>query len=177
MCGEIALALRRAWGRGPTSTTAHWAGARLLVVLMEDGLTVQELALRAAGHSREVLDGRRLLNEIIEGELRDIVEHATQRTVISVLAATALDPDLSAAIFVFGDSPEPPEPASVADTQAEARQQSREEARALRAEAEQVRRTPAGSTLTPPPTLSARRRAAPRRARRRTRCTSSQASP
>jgi len=107
ICGEVAGAFRRKWGRGPSNTTAHWAGANVLVVLLHDGLTDHEKTIRAAGHTRLLLDGRQLLQQILEDELKAIVESATQREVLTMLSATRLDPDLSAEVFLLGQ-PRPP---------------------------------------------------------------------
>src|SRR5512144_3133662 len=101
LCGEVAAIFRRAWGRGPVKTTAHWAGPNLLILLLENGHTDAEKALRAAGHIQQLLGGRELLQEIVEEDLRVAVEQVTGRTVQTVLSATRLDPDLSAEIFLL----------------------------------------------------------------------------
>ena len=41
ICGELAAVFRRAWGRGPAKTSAHWAGPNMLVVLLANGHTRQ----------------------------------------------------------------------------------------------------------------------------------------
>lgn len=101
LCGEVAAIVRRAWGRGPIKTTAYWAGSNMLVVLLETGLTDAEKTLRAAGHAQQVVAGRHTLGRIIEDELRSCVEQNIGRQVETVLSATRLDPDLSAAVFVL----------------------------------------------------------------------------
>ena len=72
ICGEVAGAFKRKWGRGPTNTTAHWAGANMLVVLLYDGHTEQEGTIRAAGRIGLVLDGRQALQQLLEHELKAI---------------------------------------------------------------------------------------------------------
>jgi len=101
ICGEVAAVLRRAWGRGPAKTTAYWAGPNMLVVLLANGHTDAEKTLRAAGHIQELLDGRRLLQVIIEPDLEASVERILGRRVEAILSATRLDPDLSAEIFLL----------------------------------------------------------------------------
>jgi uncharacterized protein YbcI len=103
ICGQIAGAFRRKWGRGPVKTTAHWAGPNMLVVLLENGHTEAEKTMRAAGHIQQLLDGRQLLQTSLNEELEAIVAKATGRTVLTILSATRLDPDLSAEIFVLAD--------------------------------------------------------------------------
>jgi uncharacterized protein YbcI len=101
ICGEVAGVFRRAWGRGPAKTTAHWAGPDMLVVLLANGHTDAEKTMRAAGHIQELLGGRHLLQTIIEDDLKAGVERILGRTVKTTLSATRLDPDLSAEIFVL----------------------------------------------------------------------------
>jgi uncharacterized protein YbcI len=101
--GEIAAAYRRAWGRGPVRTTAHWAGTDALLVLLDDGHTEAERTALAAGRGDQVLDGRRVLHAALEVELTALVERITGRSVRAVLGATRLGPDLSAEIFLFED--------------------------------------------------------------------------
>ena len=101
ICGEVAAVFRRAWGRGPAKTTAHWAGPDMLVVLLVNGHTDAEKTMRAAGHIQELLGGRRLLHGMIEQDLKASVERILGRTVETTLSATRLDPDLSAEIFLL----------------------------------------------------------------------------
>jgi uncharacterized protein YbcI len=101
VCGEVAAVFRRAWGRGPAKTTAHWAGPDMLVVLLANGHTDAEKTMRAAGHIQELLGGRHLLATVIEDDLKAGVERILGRTVKTTLSATRLDPDLSAEIFLL----------------------------------------------------------------------------
>ncbi len=106
VCGEVAAVFRRAWGRGPIRTTAHWAGPNMLIVLLENGHTDAEKTLRAAGHIQELLGGRHLLQVLIEDELTSSVERILERPVQTLLSATRLDPDLSAEIFLLKPEPQ-----------------------------------------------------------------------
>ena len=101
VCGEVAAVFKRAWGRGPVRTTAHWAGPNLLVILLENGHTEAEKSMRAAGHIQELLGGRHLLQVLIEGDLKESVERILGVPVVTMLSATRLDPDLSAEIFLL----------------------------------------------------------------------------
>lgn len=141
ICGEIAGSIRRAWGRGPVSASAHWAGPDILIVLLQDGHTSQEKALRAAGEVDLVRRGRRLLAEILEEDLKALVRRATGREVITVLSANRLEPDISAEVFLLrSESVRGPElPSASRHARARARE-TQEQARAVRAEAAQARR-------------------------------------
>jgi uncharacterized protein YbcI len=99
----VARVFSERWGRGPQKTRAYWAGEDVLVVVLENGHTVAEQTLLEAGHDREVIGGRRLLQELLEPQLRSAVEDVTGRTVRQFLSATALHPDVSVEIFLFGD--------------------------------------------------------------------------
>jgi uncharacterized protein YbcI len=116
ICGEVAAAFRRAWGRGPIKTTARWAGPNVIVVLLVNGHTDAEKTLRAAGHIQQLLEGRQLLQVSLEDALKSSVERATGRLVTTMLSATRLDPDLSAEIFLLqeqshpGEEPRTPKP-------------------------------------------------------------------
>jgi uncharacterized protein YbcI len=101
VCAAFASVFRRAWGRGPVRTTAHWAGPNALLVLLENGHTEAEKTMRAAGHIQELLGGRHLLQVLIEDDLKVSVEQILGRSVETVLSATRLDPDLSAEIFLL----------------------------------------------------------------------------
>ena len=125
LSGEVAGIFRRTWGRGPVKTTAYWAGPDMLVLLLENGHTDAEKALRAAGHIQQLLGGRELLRHIVEDDLRACVERNIGRPVRTTLSATRLDPDLSAEIFLLARddseghleadkrSPTDPEPTTV----------------------------------------------------------------
>jgi uncharacterized protein YbcI len=101
VCGEVAAIWRRACGRGPARTTAHWAGPNMLVVVLENGHTEAEKTLRAAGHGLQLIQGRQLLHRIIEDELKCGVGRIIGRRVETVVSATRLDPDLSAELFLL----------------------------------------------------------------------------
>jgi len=102
VCGEVASLFRRAWGRGPVRTTAHWCGPSAIVVLLENGHTDAEKTMRAAGHIQELLGGRQLLQLVLEDDLKAVVARNVCRPVITMLSATRLDPDMSAEIFLLG---------------------------------------------------------------------------
>jgi uncharacterized protein YbcI len=89
------------WGRGPQRCRAYWAGTDLIVAILAGGQTPAERSLQAAGQSALVLQARERLHEMIEGDMRKLVESATGRSVVTVLHAARLEPELSAHIFVL----------------------------------------------------------------------------
>ncbi len=101
LSGEVAGAVREAWGRGPRKVVARWAGRDVLLVLMDDAHTDAERSLLATGRGDEVLRGRRQLHEIVNPRLTASAEQLVRRPVTAMLSATRLDPDVSAEIFLF----------------------------------------------------------------------------
>jgi len=144
ICADVASLFRRRWGRGPRQTRAHWAGDDMLVVLMENGHTEAEKSMRAAGHIAELLEGRHLLQGLVEADLCEIVEAATARKLRTSLSATRLDPDLSAEIFLFEplgeDAAAPPADAARVESAVSASRRLEAETRAVLAQSDQVRR-------------------------------------
>lgn len=148
ICGDVAAIVRTAWGRGPAKTSAYWAGPNIVVLLLENGLTDAEKTLAAAGHSEQVLMGRVLLQGIVREELRDAVARIVGRPVHSVLSAWGEDPQIAAEVFLLeATEPMPAATPTDAETLLEHAQQVRdrahdlgEEARALSAQHEQIRR-------------------------------------
>jgi len=143
VCAEVASAIRRTWGRGPTKTTAHWVGPSTLVLLLEDAHTDHEKALRGAGYIQQLREGRRVLYEILEDEFKEIVQTATNREVLTTLGATGLDPNLSALIFLLATGQPRPDAQPILARAKRARLQAEEgadEAHALEAQAAQTLR-------------------------------------
>ena len=100
--GAVASLVREHWGRGPARCRAHWAGPDTLVVMLEDAQTVAERSLHERGLDATVLDTRQSLLDILEDDLRRIVERATNRPVRAYLNDTHLEPDICAMLFVLG---------------------------------------------------------------------------
>ena len=99
--GAVASLVREHWGRGPQRCRAYWACTDAIVAILDGGHTPAERALHAAGHSALVLQARERVHELLEDDMRRLVEAQTGRGVVTVLHATRLDPELSAQIFVL----------------------------------------------------------------------------
>lgn len=102
---EISAGLARLFaerlGRGPRKTRAMWADGDVLVVLLEIDFTRAESTLCHGGRTGDVVVGRQLLQQLLEPQLKGIVEAATGRTVRAVLSAARVAPELSTEVFVL----------------------------------------------------------------------------
>ena len=107
---EIANAIvhlyKDAFGRGPTKARARFAGSDLLVVLLQDNLTVVERNLLAGGEHARVSEQRLLLQLAFEDQKRSEVERILQRHIVA--SVSGIDPgrDLIAEIFTLEPSGE-----------------------------------------------------------------------
>lgn len=73
----------------------------MLLVTLDDAHTEAERTLLLAGHAEQVLEGRRLLWEHADPDLRRIARTATGRPVRGLLSQSALDPVVSTLVFLF----------------------------------------------------------------------------
>ena len=108
LSAAIGRLFRDRWGRGPRKCRALWAGPDLLVVLVEGSRTVAEETLRAGGHEAQVLADRLTLQDLLEVDLRVLVETTIGRSVRTFLSAARVEPDVCAELFLL----EPDEPTS-----------------------------------------------------------------
>jgi uncharacterized protein YbcI len=93
--------LREAIGKGPTRCKTYWAGDDIVLVLAGGGLLKSEETLFRAGRSEQVMESRRVLHEVLEQPMREIIEEVVGRRVIAFMSASHDDPDLMAEIFVL----------------------------------------------------------------------------
>jgi uncharacterized protein YbcI len=120
--GELNAALVRAMsrvyrdsvGRGPTKAHAFHRDAAV-VVLLEDTMTVGEHSLAAGGRADAVLEGRAALQEVMRGDLVEIVEGLTGCRVRAFMSANHLSPDLLSEVFVLDRPVGGAEPAAEPD--------------------------------------------------------------
>ena len=101
LAGAVARLFHDRWGRGPRKCRAHWVGADALVVLVEGSRTVAEETMRAGGREAQVLADRLTLQELLEADLRALVEEKTGRTVWTFLSAARVEPDVAAELFLL----------------------------------------------------------------------------
>ena len=85
-------------GRGPTRARTTVSGDWVFICL-EDTLTKGERKLAANGHADAVLETRRNYQEIMRGELEQLVEEHTGRKVSAFMSDNHIDPDVAVEVF------------------------------------------------------------------------------
>jgi uncharacterized protein YbcI len=102
---EIANAIvhlyKQAFGRGPTKAQARFSGSDVLVVLLQDNLTVAERNLLALGEYERVREQRLVLGLAFEDRKRSEVERILQRRTVASMCGIDPRRDLAAEIFTL----------------------------------------------------------------------------
>ena len=100
---------RRYAGRGPTRAQTFYHH-NIVVVVLQDVLTVGERSLAADGRHEMVDQLRSQLQQTMRGDLVGAVERLTGCQVEAFMSANHIEPDLALELFVL-DRPAPSEPA------------------------------------------------------------------
>ena len=96
--------LREYTGRGPTKARTSIRDD-LVVVLLEDTLTKGEQSLVRSGREATVLGVRHEFQLAMRADCVETVERLTGRTVIAMMSANHVDPDLGAELFLLAAEP------------------------------------------------------------------------
>jgi uncharacterized protein YbcI len=96
--------LREHTGRGPTKarTTIR---ENVVLVMLEQTLTKGEQSLVAGGRADTVLHLRKEYQDLMREESSAKIAELTGRSVIAMLSANNVDPDLAAEIYVLDGAP------------------------------------------------------------------------
>lgn len=95
-----------AFGRGPTKARAFFTGSELLVVMLQDSLTLPERNLFALGEYARVREQRVFLGLAFEDQKRSEIERILQRRVVASIFGCDPRSDLVAKIFTLEPSAE-----------------------------------------------------------------------
>ncbi|HUA48601.1 MAG TPA: Na-translocating system protein MpsC family protein [Solirubrobacteraceae bacterium] len=102
---EISNALvhlyKTAFGRGPTNSRARFAGAELLVVVLQDTMTVSERRLVAMGQHARLCEHRLLLHQTVEDEMRGAVERILVRPTLALISGIDTRRDVAVETFLL----------------------------------------------------------------------------
>jgi uncharacterized protein YbcI len=93
-------------GRGPTKARTTIRD-NVVLVMLEDTLTKGEQALVAYGSEDKVLDVRIEFQNAMRDEAIGVIGQLTGRTVIAMMSANHIEPDLGAEVFVLDGAPGP----------------------------------------------------------------------
>jgi len=107
---EIANAVVRlykdAFGRGPTKARAQFAGHDVLVVMLENSLTVAERNLVAMEEHDRLREGRMFYQRMLESELRAIVEQTLGRRTVAFISGIDTRRDVAVEVFTLEPDPQ-----------------------------------------------------------------------
>ncbi len=102
---EIANAIVRTYkellGRGPSKARVLFAGADVLVVVLEDTMTAQESTLASLGEHERLREHRLVLTTSAEDQFRSIVEGALGRRTLARVSGFDIHRDVAAEIFTL----------------------------------------------------------------------------
>lgn len=101
---EMVRLYKEAFGRGPTKARAQFAGPDLLVVTLEDSLTVAERNLAALGEADRLREGRLFFQLAMEDSFRGIVERILGRRTIAFVSGLDVRNDVSVEVFTLEPS-------------------------------------------------------------------------
>jgi uncharacterized protein YbcI len=92
---------KQTFGRGPTQARARFAGSDILVVLLQDTMTVSERKLIALGEQGRVREHRALLRGALEEEMRSLVERMLVRRTLAAVNGIDTRRDVAAEVFLL----------------------------------------------------------------------------
>jgi uncharacterized protein YbcI len=98
---EMVRIYKDQFGRGPTKTRTHWAGADVLVVMLEETLTPAERSLRRMGEFERLRDLRLLFQYAEIQTFCEPVERLTGRKVRAFISGFDPEVDVASEMFVL----------------------------------------------------------------------------
>jgi uncharacterized protein YbcI len=106
ICNATVRLYKAAFGRGPTHARARFAGADTLVVLLQDTMTPSERQLAALGEHERLRAHRLLLHQVVEEEIRSVVERMLERPTLSLISGLDTHRDVAAEVILLAPAPE-----------------------------------------------------------------------
>ncbi|NLT06523.1 MAG: DUF2294 family protein [Solirubrobacterales bacterium] len=93
--------MREAVGKGPTRCKTHWAGDDIVIVVLGGGFLASEQTLYEAGREDQVKANRAAIQEVLEQEMRKIIEEHVGRRVTAFMSTQHQNPDVQLEIFML----------------------------------------------------------------------------
>jgi len=106
ICNATVRLYKAAFGRGPTHARARFAGTETLVVLLQDTMTPSERQLAALGEHERLRAHRLLLHQVVEDEIRSVVERILERPTLSLISGLDTQRDVAAEVILLAPAPE-----------------------------------------------------------------------
>ncbi len=103
----IVRAMAQLYGRGPTKAKTYF-NDRYVFCVLEGGLTPNEERMVAAGEGDLVRGYRLRFQEVVAGELTEVVAAATGRAVVAYHSQVVFEPPRLFEIFLLDEPPCPP---------------------------------------------------------------------
>ena len=97
---------KAAFGRGPTHARARFAASDTLIVLLQDTMTVSERKLAALGEHERLRAHRHLLHQVVDDEIRAVVEEVLDRPTLSLISGLDTHRDIAAEVILLAPVPE-----------------------------------------------------------------------
>lgn len=97
---------RQYYGKGPTKAKTYFV-SDTVVCILEGGFTTVERTLIDDGQADAVHEIRRSFQKAMERQFTDVVQEATDRSVIAYMSQVHDDPDLAVELFVLEPGTEP----------------------------------------------------------------------
>jgi uncharacterized protein YbcI len=91
---------RQYYGKGPTKAKTYFVNDTVICIL-EGGFTTVERTLLADGQGEMVHSLRHSFQKAMQRQFTDVIETATERTVIAYMSQVHNDPDLAVELFVL----------------------------------------------------------------------------
>lgn len=106
IANAIVRVYKDAFGRGPTKARARFAGPDIVVVVLEDIMTVVERTLIERGEVARVHDQRLFLQRALEDRKRSEVERLLERRTVASICGVDPGRDVAAEVFTLEPSGE-----------------------------------------------------------------------
>jgi uncharacterized protein YbcI len=101
ICNATVRLYKTAFGRGPTHARARYAGSETLVVLLQDTMTASERRLAQLGEHERLRAHRLLLHQVVEDEIRSMVERILERPTLSLISGLDTHRDVAAEVVLL----------------------------------------------------------------------------
>jgi uncharacterized protein YbcI len=101
MSNELRAACKRLWGRGPEWTEVICAGEDTIVVLLKGVLTDAERSLLSVDRDALVSSARAALLEVIEPEVRSIVQRQFGRETHAFVSGIDVERDVASIVVTL----------------------------------------------------------------------------